>query len=867
MNGNVSCDDDDIMEVDSDISKAPAKTVEPVENHKVPEKEVPTEQTENGAECMDADQTMDVDEEDEDEDDDKSEEEHENESDKNGKSLTNGTDNSLNDSDVIMETSNLDSSAEDIETKENNKSVVDLNDSSDVVVIDADSEHKENGETCNSPDVEEIINISDKDAEVSSTVSLTPQKKKVRKSSEISGPIRRSSRNLHKQKSYIEKEVDPDIEEVTPVDPLADPLRDDKENNKKSKHSTQHSSSTIVVSDTKRLVEIAANSKASNSAGKKEPTLVIIDTNSILSGRGPVPVTPKPATITTSFSMMPVALPAQGVYPPNMRATITPIPMSQAKHVVQSHAPPPAPILPTLTDDMFVVEAPSFIVPYVYEKPPIKAFKEFVGQMAKEIEENKKKEEENRKKEAEKRKADKEKSKEDVKEESDGEEEDSEDKEDDDEEKEKDDKKAEKDDKKAEKDKDEEDSESEGDKDDKKENTDAKSKDNKKKSDGDGETKKSADVEIVDKSKPESTNNAVKTIDLDEIPDDPTKPKSNSYFDGALGNFFINIGFGLVQEFVQTDLLKQQKRKNNREGNTSIDTKMAINSLIKNLEYSKENNEPFRLQQRKCEFCSFKTESNLVLSHHLETPHMRNYVYKCNFCPLEVRSPHDILFHMEAEHNIRGRLERAPAFHQCPNCPFEDNQKGKLSRHLINCLKKFKPEKNLDPPQDWEPPAKIPRVPKMKQTGIAATAATYQALAQQQKNNSYQLYKKLQNQSSSQGFPRGRGRPSLMGNANPIRPQPPIIRTNMMYRPGTSGGSILVPTSYQFAGNQVFQVSKRFQFNFLRYRNLYMDLNYISSLPLFADVYKNLVAAERYNLSQHLAYSYDITLCKNNSTE
>ena len=32
---------------------------------------------------------------------------------------------------------------------------------------------------------------------------------------------------------------------------------------------------------------------------------------------------------------------------------------------------------PNLTDDTYVVEAPSFIVPYVYEKPPLETFKDF----------------------------------------------------------------------------------------------------------------------------------------------------------------------------------------------------------------------------------------------------------------------------------------------------------------------------------------------------------------------------------------------------------------------------------------------------------------------------------------------------------
>merc|ERR1719219_963622 len=35
--------------------------------------------------------------------------------------------------------------------------------------------------------------------------------------------------------------------------------------------------------------------------------------------------------------------------------------------------------------------------------------------------------------------------------------------------------------------------------------------------------------------------------------------------------------------------------------------------------------------------------------------------------------------------------------------------KGKLTRHKVGCDKRFKPEKNQEPPHDWEPPAKIPK--------------------------------------------------------------------------------------------------------------------------------------------------------------
>lgn len=806
VNGDADLGCEEAMEICAKDSKAPevnSNKIDSLKNcEKVPENEVPNEEVKDSDdEPMEVDAELEeengVNEAEKDEDNEDVchiEEENEEADEKEEEDKDSGSEvefienhdklkinsdleaNAVNGNSVNGTKEDLDDDDEDVKSCDKSDSEK-LDDSGDIVLVENDSEHRENGEVCSSPEVQEIINLSDRDTSKDEDVInlISPSKKKAKKISDKGVDVtpRRSSRNLNKQRSYVEKEVeeeepaaedpaveDPDIEEVTPEDPLADPLRDDKEN-KKVKHVVVSSaSSTIVVSDTKRLVEIAANSKSAPSAGKKEPTLVIIDTNSILSGRGPVPVAShKPSPMSTSFSMMPVALPAQGVYPPNMRATITPIPMSSSTHSPKTTAvasisavpivspvvniPSPSQILPTLTDDMYVVEAPSFIVPYVYEKPPIKPFKEFVAKIHKDIQEQAKLEAE------------------------------------------------------LEKQREQEEKDKKGDDSDE-EKSDEDSKDSSKIS-----SKKEQD--ILEKKKKED---AEKALDLDEIllekmaKTEPVKPKSNSYFDNALGQFFMNIGYGLVQEYVQTDLLKQQKRKQKSEGGAAPETKMVINSLIKNLEYSKENNEPYKLEQKRCEFCSFKSESSLVLAHHLETPHMRNYVYKCNFCPVEVRSPHDILFHMEAEHNTRGRLERAPAFHQCPNCTFEENQKGKLSRHMINCAKKFKPERNLEPPIDWEPPAKIPRVPRVKQQGLQATAATYQALAQAKGN--YQLFSKLQQASSPQTFPRGRGRPSLMGKVSPIRPQVPMIRT--MYRPGGASGSILMPASYQFSGNQLFQV-------------------------------------------------------------
>ncbi|XP_018567809.1 MOG interacting and ectopic P-granules protein 1 isoform X2 [Anoplophora glabripennis] len=638
--------------------------------------------------------------------------------------------------------------------------IVEINEEDEVHEIESDDDDNSKGNKINCTD--EPIELNDSGGEGDGDVMIvdppkengevidldaTPEKK-IKSLLESITP-RRSTRNLNKNRSYAESDKEEeeasahsseesDIEEVLPQDPLAcsDAITVEKVPADKSKSVAKPS--TIVVKDTKRLVEIASKSN-NTSQGKKEPTLVIIDTNSILSGRGPVPVsnkTPSSAISTSTYpSMLPMALPAQGMYPPNMRATITPIPMNTPN--ITSTPPPktsPAtitptlatPLLPTLTDDMFVVEAPSFIVPYVYEKPPVKDLRDFIkGLEAVKVNQKKSEDAEN--------------------EDGDGE----------------------------------------------------KSEDGSKSKSEDGSKSKKDDDEKQDAVDKEDTKKEEPKKEFDD------SKKPYSYFESPLGKFFINIGFNMVQEFVQSDLLKQQKRKRDREGGTNPETEKTIKSLAKNLEYSKENNEPFKNPIKKCEFCNFKTESALAMAYHLETPHMKNFVYKCNFCPYEVRSPHDILFHMEAEHAVRGHLERAPAFHQCPNCPFEDNQKGKLSRHLVACMRKFKPERNLEPPVDWEPPAKIPRVPKMRQQGLNATAAAYQAMS---KTSQYQFLSKMQLQSTQQAMQRGRGRPSL-GNVKPqtvLRPSGMVFKQQAM-----AGGSVLVPTNYQLSGNQVFQTANQ----------------------------------------------------------
>lgn len=551
-----------------------------------------------------------------------------------------------------------------------------------------------------------------------------------------------------------------DVEEVSMEDPLNEaPTR----------------SKPIVISDTKGLADLALKQVKPNGDQNSEPTVVIIDTNSILSGKTPKPVTAKPATSSIDARNLCQSIAARGttITPvsvksvtsgPSINSNSTNINNSNTSNATNTAVPTPQPnILPSLTDDMFVVEAPSFIVPYVYEKPSVKPFREFVDKLGKELEELKIKEEQEK---LEKEKLEKERKEQERKEKIE----------------------------RGEIVENEEPSEKDALKSAEEAAKEQKALKKQKRRKGE-EDDDSWDGESSSGSDDVSDEDAVLIKDRNEAIDELKDPisliakglsggKQDTYFDCSLGQFFINIGLNLVQEYVQTDLLKHQNRKLYKEKKTGRSTKAteaAIASLSQNLDFSKKTNAPFALVQKRCEFCSFKTESMLAMAHHLEAPHMKNNIYKCNSCEFEIRSPHDILFHMEAEHNIRGRLERAPAYQQCANCHFEDNSKTKLARHLIACAKKFKPDLNLAPPLEWEPPAKIPKLTRARNN----MGGAYQSNFNRSQMNVNSLNRPQLNISNViPNMPvlgRPRGRPPLTGTsrATPVSGLP-IIRGGVM---------------------------------------------------------------------------------------
>jgi len=557
----------------------------------------------------------------------------------------------------------------------------------------------------------------------SSAQSSTPRKKNKKVTEEVvtnledSPPLRRSSRKKTPTKyaELIENELiryedddlmevqeinddddddDSDIQEVEPEDPLGGSSTPSISITKATAGSASSSSmmmmmnrgavkpNVVTIDDLKTLQRLATSAKRSVDDQKRE-SLSLMDTQSILAGKmgSGVSITPaRPrgnalgggATIITpaGLNISPAGLTlGSGVtIKPNNSTpkttqlgsvTITSTGSSSSSHngghsnnsspaastgsAGVKYTTPAEHSDPNLTDDTFVVEAPSFIVPYVYEKPPketIKAFSESIVKLQKEKEQKEQEEKLRLKKEKEAERV--------------------------------------------------------------------KRREERAKRRAAGETENVEDtdeeMEVEEEDKKEN-----KEPEKKEEKKETEAGSKDAYFSSTLGKFFIDLGMNLVQEFVQKDLLRQQQRRSQKDKSAAVIH--AINSLQKNLDDSREQNELFHHQLKKCRFCSFRTESRVVLQNHLETPHMKNGVYRCNFCEYETKIPQEVLFHMDSVHGVKGKMERAPYFHQCPQCPFEDNGKGKLTRHKMGCDKRFKAEINQAAEREWDPPAKIRPAP------------------------------------------------------------------------------------------------------------------------------------------------------------
>merc|ERR1711936_1371171 len=185
--------------------------------------------------------------------------------------------------------------------------------------------------------------------------------------------------------------------------------------------STEVKKPQVVTIDDPKTLQALASSAKSNIDKEK---VTIIDTSAILSGRATSGV-----TITPARAKAVVATPspaAANVNRPKLPASLTSTLAASGVTISQKAGSAPSPGSgfvydskgqlqdPNLTDDTVVIEAPSFIVPYVYEKPPREAFSDFKAEIKKMMADIKAKLEKEEKEKAEKDKekdADKDKTK------------------------------------------------------------------------------------------------------------------------------------------------------------------------------------------------------------------------------------------------------------------------------------------------------------------------------------------------------------------------------------------------------------------------------------------------------------------------
>lgn len=161
------------------------------------------------------------------------------------------------------------------------------------------------------------------------------------------------------------------------------------------------------------------------------------------------------------------------------------------------------------------------------------------------------------------------------------------------------------------------------------------------------------------------------------------------YQKSSAAQFLCSIGLSRVNEFILEEKNRVISRKI-RKGLPDMipDLEAARTRLIE----TKRNNSPYTLNQTLCcHQCAFKTDSQLVLDAHLESPH-RNAAkfYSCNWCNFKTKDSSQIIFHNHVIHKkFRSRIDKPLSIHCCRYCPFESNSKRKFTSHIVRCEQTF----------------------------------------------------------------------------------------------------------------------------------------------------------------------------------
>lgn len=181
--------------------------------------------------------------------------------------------------------------------------------------------------------------------------------------------------------------------------------------------------------------------------------------------------------------------------------------------------------------------------------------------------------------------------------------------------------------------------------------------------------------------------------------------ENKDFFEKPIGSLLMSIGSNLVKE--QCDISLYREKVISKDAKMPKQLVLTLNEQKENLKKLKVENRPFKYPMKRCEFCDFQTESELVMATHYETPHPTHRGPRCNYCNLILGSEYKIQFHMETVHNIKARIQKVGGNFECGFCKFDSTLEFVVEEHTAECRKKVNLKRNLAPPADWEYPAKI----------------------------------------------------------------------------------------------------------------------------------------------------------------
>ncbi|MFH4981367.1 hypothetical protein AB6A40_008076 [Gnathostoma spinigerum] len=190
-----------------------------------------------------------------------------------------------------------------------------------------------------------------------------------------------------------------------------------------------------------------------------------------------------------------------------------------------------------------------------------------------------------------------------------------------------------------------------------------------------------------------------------------------------MSKLLMDIGQDLVQESTYSDIVHA---KNLPETPKNIETYQKVVEQLKPVwEALVKKNEPYKLKQYNCQFCSFASDSRLVVACHKQTPHFDGRKYQCGLCPEYFTNENMIEEHYRKRHELAPAKQETLPHNPCPCCEEEFVYKGQRDQHLRTCRKEYKRLKIMSPkdPEDvsainqwlWEKPPVDPTILQQQQ--------------------------------------------------------------------------------------------------------------------------------------------------------